>query len=147
MLLAALVAASTRLLFRPEPEGPPGEVDGALVSAGVVRDALARAGGGGEQASSMLTGHLTDKTLHAAKLATKGWVWRYGDASLRVHTFEPHQRLNGKTFVALDSERLANPHRFPHSSHYAPGDHRGCLCLMARTIVKAAPIHPAARFL
>ncbi len=145
ILLAALLAAGARLLFRPEPEGPPGEVDGALVSAGVVRDALARAGGGGDRAVSMLTGNLVERTYRQAGIVFTGYEWRYGDASLRVRPFKPHQALNGTRFSDVSDGRLgasaggAAGFGFPGVSHYWPGDHRGCLCLIARVAQPEAP--------
>ncbi len=144
ILLAALIAAGSALLFRPEPEGPPGEVDGALVSAGVVRDALARAGGGGDRAVSMLTGNLVERTYRQAGIVFTGYEWRYGDASLRVRPFKPHQALNGTRFSDVVDDRLGAGARsqgfgFPGVSHYWPGDHKGCLCIVTRIAEREAP--------
>lgn len=53
-------------------------------------------------------------------------VWDYTHA--RRDTFLPHLALHGVEFDRPDDDVLANPDSFPRTSHYHPGDHKGCLC-------------------
>ncbi len=157
MLHAALIEEANRLLFNPAPEAEPGEVDGALVSAGVVRGALARAGGTvgleslvaarpmsarrksetiGPRPTSMLTSDRYHRLLDEAGVVVTKWEWRYGDPSLRLSTFEPHRKLSGKSFHFWDDEVLVNRTGWPKVDHFWPMDHKGCLCMVVRARAK-----------
>lgn len=134
MILAALLGAAGALLLRPVPPTGPGEVDRRLVPAGLIRDGLARAGGGGIKAASMLTGDTVGRVWSQGGISFGAWRWVYGDPSLRQQPFPPHQALDGVEFGDPEDERLGNASAaFPGVSGYWPGDHQGCLCAVERT--------------
>lgn len=130
VIATALAALAPALLLRPSPLESPGEVSAHLVPAGSVRSALITAGGGGTGASAMTTGDTVARLFRQAGIEFSGYVWRYGDPSRRLKSFEPHRRLNGLRFADWDDDRLgAVGGGWPGVSHYSPGDHRGCSCL------------------
>ena len=57
--------------------------------------------------------------------ATTGYEWVHG-ASTRP--FDPHENLDGVTFLAFDDPVLANDTGFPDNEFFFPGDHNGCTC-------------------
>lgn len=149
LFLASLTVLATKLLYAPDGEPDVGEDDGALVPVGIVRSALARAGGGGllapgVPAASFLSGETIAKLWRAASITFEGWRWEYGDASRRTN-FEPHRNLDGTEFTSWDDERLGNAAGlWPYVSHWSPGDHRGCSCLAVRTSASVSPKEMAA---
>lgn len=130
VIAAGLTALAPALLLRPRPLEPPGEVSGHLVPAGTVRAGLLTAGGGGTGAAALTTGDLVSALFRQAGIGFAGYVWRYGDPSRRLHSFDPHRRLNGLRFANENDDRLGNPGGFPGVSHFWPGDHKGCACLV-----------------
>lgn len=138
-LLVGLAALADALLFAPEPVTGPGEVSDRLVPPGLVRDALVRAGGGGTEATGMLSGALIETLWREAGIGFDGWRWEYGDPASRLHgPFEPHHQkdsaLNdGAIYTGPEDPRLANPTGWPAAQCW-PQDHAGCLCQMVRAI-------------
>ncbi len=134
LVVAALIALGSTLLLRPEPVPGPGETDGtSLVPPGVLRDALARAGGGGTKAAGLTTGDLIRDLFGRQGVTFGGYVWVYGDPSQRVRPYRPHQALDGQPFGDVDDDRLGaqvdeSGYAWPGVTHYWPGDHPGCLC-------------------
>lgn len=118
----------------------------SFIPAGMVRQAMNVAGGSPVRV-------LTDETLRNGEawisvgdrvegigvgerirdaLASEGvevvrYRWIYGPA-IRMHPFEPHQRLDGLVFESFEDDRLANTYGWPVRSHFLPGDHGGCVC-------------------
>lgn len=142
-------------LFSPDPTAPDaGEFDpSARVPTGLVRQAMSRAGGAtglvtsgadawvaiypnGLPVGMLATGELIGDVLREGGAGVEGYVWVYGPGSRR-HPFEPHQDLDGATFVNFDDPVLANTDGFPAGAFYFPGDHAGCLCDFEPVIIPA----------
>lgn len=113
------------------------------VPAGVVREALALAGGGqaglapvgaAQQAGpgGLTTGPRVRAVLSRMGTVVLRWRWTTG---MPAHPFGPHQRLEGAQFDSWDDPQLTNGGRWPGYSHYFPGDHRGCQCDVIPVIV------------
>lgn len=66
-------------------------------------------------------------------LAIEGYVWVYGNS---VHSFVPHEMLDGTEFINFDDRSLAVAGDFPASAYYYPGDHDGCGCDFQPTIIE-----------
>lgn len=118
-----------------------GEIDTASkVPTGLLREALVRAGGAtGFQSrdgvieptnkvplGGIATGERMLSAAEQAGAAMEGFVWVYGAASRQ--SFEPHLRLAGKFFWNFDDHVLRNNGTWPSTSHFYPGDHKGCVC-------------------
>lgn len=131
LLLAALTAIAAEKLYRPLPDEGPGEVTDQLVPPAIVRGALSRAGGGGSEAVSMLTGATVSSLFTKASIRFRGWRWAYGDPSARSRPFEPHENLDGVKISGPDDPRLEHASSFPPGNYWI-GDHRGCLCNLER---------------
>lgn len=133
-------------LFAPDAEEVAGELVEALsVPPGMLRQALARAGGatiettgiGGEAWTAITndgravggigTGDLILGALADHGAGREGYRWVYG-AAVRKQPFEPHVALDGVEFENFDDEVLANTSGFPDLPYYMPGDHGGCIC-------------------
>lgn len=138
LILAALLAGLSReRLFAHAPAVEHGEFDPTVsVQAGVVRDALARTGGGrpglapvgaAQQAApgGLSTGLRTRSMYRALGVAIIGYRWETGAPT---HPFEPHHALAGFQFEAWDDPRLTNFSGWPRVAYFYPGDHRGCQC-------------------
>lgn len=138
-------------LYKPDPDAPPsGEFDpNVKVPAGLVRQAIARAGGAtaiepvrrGTVRAALVafdpyvalnndgplggigTGELISGAMEDAGALVEGWEWDYGPA-FRLHPFEDHESLDGEVFESFDSDVLAGG---LDGNNY-PGDHDGCLC-------------------
>lgn len=139
-------------LYQPDPEQPPaGEFDpGARVPAGLIRQALARAGGAtaiepvqrttiraaavqqldtyvavsnGTPLGGIGTGELVDSAMTEGGALVEAYEWDYGSA-FRQFPFEEHEALDGEVFENFDDDVLAGG-IFGDSF---PGDHDGCLC-------------------
>jgi hypothetical protein len=146
----ALVRVATARLYDPDPAAPElGEWDDSMiVPFGLVRQALARAGGaagletfgetygrefvlfedGGEGVAGIIaTGGIIRDLFRDQGGRTEGFEWDYG-AYPRSRPFKPHQELDGETFEKWNSRVLENHESFPPHRHYLPGDHDGCVC-------------------
>jgi hypothetical protein len=118
-----------------------GEVPDTLVRPGDIRAALSEVGGlppGGVDADGVTT--RPDETLGGLALGRDithlmghaadpiGFSWKYG-VTPRERQFEPHRRLNGHRFPDWDDAGLATDASTAWiGTHFAPGDHNGCLC-------------------
>lgn len=162
-LAAALSALLARRLYDPSPSAPAvGEHDSSMnVPTGLVRAAIARAGGAGAlsldvedlgEIGAVLAdggarpvggigqGELVLEQLRDFGVSTKAYRWVYGH-SLR-NTFHPHLSLDGIVFTTYDDPRLTNASGWPPFSFYLPGDHFGCRCDVELILVPPAGIVP-----
>jgi hypothetical protein len=131
-------------LFNPHPAQEPGEVPGVLAPPSLIRAALAQIGGpfaatGGIDITGMPVrpgapvggigqGQDVLDVLTESGAESLGYEWVYGETP-RANTFEPHAELNTVRFATWQSSELAtNPKTAWIGEHYAPGDHKGCLC-------------------
>lgn len=158
LLLAALLALGRDRLFGEGAEPPSlGELDELTVQPGLVRQALARAGGatgtagpaggalleltvgGLEPSGEIGTGpRIRHLLAEQARMVRAGWEWVYGDPSARRRPFEPHRALDGRVFPRFGAQTLANNEAWPPSGHLYPGDHDGCRCSFA-PVMRPAP--------
>jgi hypothetical protein len=138
-LEAELNDLAVSYLYNPDPSAPEvGELPDSLVPPGMVRAALAYAGGlaadhtGSVQAGQPLTGLTSGETLGnflrgAGQVPTE-YEWSYGISS---RPFPPHKSLDGLTFPDFTDAALSTA-GFPGYSwvgdSFAPGDHKGCHC-------------------
>lgn len=151
-----LQAIAEDLLFNPGQQPPmEGEFDAtARIPPGLVRQALAIAGGGRielsrtaagelqraggavfvaltrggtEPAGGVATGELMNGAMGDSGMQRAGWRWVYGPG-VRTSPFEPHRALDGVEFENFDDPVLVNAGSFPLTSYYIPGDHAGCQC-------------------
>lgn len=145
-LAGALTTLAVAKLWTPDPSAPDiGEHDPSLmIPAGLVRQAIARAGGatglstsgtdawvtltdgGTRPAGGIGTGETIRGALRDGGAQVEGYVWRYGPA-FRRNPFDPHLALDGQSFVSFDDDVLASDGTFGFS-HWMPGDHAGDLC-------------------
>lgn len=133
-LNTALLAHAAARLFDPDPTPDAGEFDPtSAVPTGVLREAIARAGGWASDASSpdeppsgLATGPRLRGFLAEHGVAARSWRWVYGSAPRK--NFEPHRALAGVEFTRFDDPKLANSSGWPAVSHLHPGDHLGCQC-------------------
>lgn len=143
--LASLLGLARTRLFDPTPAATPGEFDSlATVPPGVIREAVARAGGakglesrggalstaGGTQpAGGIGTGQLVQDTFARHGWQVTGWEWVYGDPSTRQSNFQPHLDLDGQEIKDWNSDDLSvGEDSWLATTGYRPGDHRGCSC-------------------
>jgi hypothetical protein len=144
LYLGLLALARTRLFEAAGTEDGEALADVA-VPAGLVRDALAVAGGGqagvtphGPAAASgppgLLTGPRWRAALRQLEMEPNAWEWRAG---FPTTPFPPHQALSGTIFRDWQDDQLVSGGSFPAVSHYYPGDHRGCLCDCVPVFTKA----------
>lgn len=150
LLVAALAALAAARLFSPHPAAPEiGEHDTTMsVPAGLVREALTRAGGAGgttteggailnavtsAPAGGVATGETVAQYLAKLHISASAWVWQSGEPS---RPFPPHQALDGVEFTAWTQPELANVSGWPAWGHYFPGDHKGCCCLAEPVLVR-----------
>ena len=118
-----------------------GEVPDTIVSPGDIRAALAEIGGlppggvGGDGATirpdEVLSGLALGRDIVEAieqRADRVGFSWKYG-ITPRERQFEPHKRLNGRRFLGWDDAGLLTDASTAWvGTHFAPGDHPGCLC-------------------
>lgn len=138
-------------IYEVNPDAPDvGEFDPtARVPTGLIRQALARAGGAqglsvtdngnpyvvvnnGEPPGGIATGQLVKGALTDAGAAVEAYEWVYGPA-FRKTPFEEHLDLDGEIFTTFDSDVLVAGDWI--GDYYFPGDHEGCACDIAPTIV------------
>lgn len=143
----ALQKRATDLLFDPSIPIPDiGEFSPhSRVPTGMVREAMARAGGatnvgytetggayivigdGNQPVGGIGTGELVKGALRDEGVGVEGYRWVYGPA-MRTTEFIPHRNLDDTEFVNFDAEVLRNNNSFPAGEFYLPGDHSGCIC-------------------
>lgn len=140
----ALDALAGARLFDPDPELTLGEVDPNLkVPPGLVREAIARAGGAknlrsgdgtwvvltgdGGAVGGIGTGELVSGVLRDSGGMIEAFEWDYGPG-YRARPFEPHLNLDGQIFRSFDDPVLANETTWPPFTSYVAGDHDRCLC-------------------
>lgn len=157
--------AVTRL-YDPEPSVPEvGEFDATvLVPFGVIREAVARAGGATGQNAHARTASTQIETsvrlepeLVSVGLAggwemravlaehdnvIEGYEWVYGDYP-RTSPFEPHEALDGQRFANFDDAVLVNAEPWPPTEFYLPGDHDGCRCDFMPIFAERQALHEA----
>lgn len=140
-LLARLTDLTSTALYDPAPAVEPrGEVSAARVPVGIVRGALAYAGGGpvhvtptglsavpGQPLPGIGTGGPIAELLTASGLAVDDYEWVYG---VSARPFEPHRDLDGARFDSWADPVLdARPGDATWIGPiYVPGDHPGCHC-------------------
>lgn len=131
----------------------------SFIPAGMVRQAMNIAGGSpariltdetirngeawislGDRVEGMSVGERMRDALASEGVSVVEYRWVYGPA-LRLHPFEPHQRLDGLRFKEFTDPALANTSGWPPRSHFLPGDHAGCVCDV-EPILGAPPPEP-----
>jgi hypothetical protein len=122
------------LLYHPDPAVPDvGELPDGLVPPGLVRDALATAGGlaadatGQPPLSGLTSGQLLTSFLRDNGAVPVEYEWTYGISS---RPFKPHQRLDGLVFHSFADPGLDTSGSGGEwvGGTFAPGDHKGCHC-------------------
>jgi hypothetical protein len=120
-------------LYDPDPTvDPSGELPDSLVPPGLVREALAVAGGlpgdasGRPPLNGLTSGQLLDGFLRDHGQEVVEYEWSYGISS---RPFRPHADLDGVVFAGFDDPVLNSPPEASWvGSSLAPGDHKGCHC-------------------
>jgi hypothetical protein len=121
-------------LYDPDPTvDPVGELPSSIVPPGLVREALAVAGGlpadsdGRPPLNGLTSGQLLDGFLRDHGQEVVEYEWAYG---ISARPFPPHQRLDGVVFAGFDDAALATEEgeREWLGGSLAPGDHKGCHC-------------------
>lgn len=147
LLLAGLIGISnTALTTDPDvattTDGLIGEADPtATIQPGLIRSAMARAGGaqgqttdggavlvdaGTRPAGGVATGEQIIAAAGEAGLVLVGHTWRVGAPTV---IFPPHHDLNGVQFANISDAALANESgAWPGNAHWFPQDHAGCRC-------------------
>lgn len=139
---AELRSLALQRLYNPDPTVALGESNPSLsVPAGLLRSAMARAGGaitdagngpvGGVATGASMMGALSDGGATVGK-----WTWTYGGSP---NPFPPHEDLDGLDFDSYDDPELANSEPFPPFGFFFPGDHDGCECWIEPTVEGPAP--------
>lgn len=150
---SALDSLAAAKMFDPSPSAPPiGEFDDTVsIPAGLIRQAMARAGGAtglvtngrdawvsvypdGTPPGMIATGEDVSGVLRDGGAEIDGYAWVYGPAA-RKQPFDPHVSLDGTEFVNFDDAVLANSEGWPDDAFYFPGDHSGCLCDYEPTVI------------
>ncbi len=144
-LAGALLGLARTRLHDPTPSAPPlGEGDtSSTVPTGMVREAMARAGGGGQAVAEagpvggVATGVDVLALWNRHGMIVGGWEWVYGDSE---RSFPAHEDLDGVEFANFQDPVLAlrPDDAWLGVSHYKPGDHSGCLCDVVALPVEAA---------
>lgn len=137
-LAGALAATATSRLYDPHPEVPVlGEVAvDASVPPGIIREAVALAGGGTgrtvapQPPGGVALGDLVLEVFAQHGRVVAGWEWSYGDPGSRKQPFEPHEDLDGVQFDSWDDPVLAigDGGDWIDGDFYRPGDHDSCQC-------------------
>lgn len=147
LFASALTNLAGQRLYDPSPAAPPvGEFElDTLVPNGMVRAAVARAGGNGAVTPDGLStdghpaggiggGPTVGEVVGQAGFAVEGYEWEYGVAP-RARPFENHQRLDGYRFTDFTDPGLEIPWPGPWA---IPGDHVGCLCDVLPILIETA---------
>jgi hypothetical protein len=148
LLVGGLERLAFQRLYDPSPSAPPlGEHDPDLgVPPGLIRGAMARAGGNGAVLANgasadgaplmgVATGPGVLDAAGQAGFAVEAYQWEYGVAP-RKSSFEPHLAIDGVVFTDFTDPALTNPIGWP-SELCLPGDHSGCLCDSIPILIQA----------
>lgn len=133
-LSETLLATAAARLYDPSPSAPaPGEFDSSLaVPTGVIREAMARAGGAhgalmaDGPAGGVATGQLVQLALGRNGRTLEGWRWVYGGSDV---PFAGHEDLDDAEFSSWTDDLLrvqAGDEWI--GPYYVTGDHPGCSC-------------------
>ena len=111
---------------------------GNTVQYGDVRPILSRLGGGSTDPVVEINGGITSgntmrEWLRSNGIDTDKKIWLYGYEDDPRRTFNGHLQMDGLVFDKWDDEGLviAPQDAWLRRSHYAPGDHWGCACVVA----------------
>jgi hypothetical protein len=111
---------------------------GAVVQYGDVRPILVNLGGGSTDSTVPLmggvaTGNTMKQWLSNNGIETNRKIWLYGYEDEPRRTFNGHLQMDGLVFKRWDDEglQIAPQDAWLRRSHYQPGDHRGCACVVA----------------
>lgn len=111
---------------------------GNIVQYGDVRPLLVRMGGGSDEANIPLFGGVATGTtmrehLRANGIDSEKKIWLYGYEDEPRRTFNGHLQMDGLVFDDWNEEGLeiAPQDAWLRRSHYQPGDHWGCACVVA----------------
>lgn len=144
ILLAGLTTFALSKLYDPAPDAAApanGEFDSLLVPSILVRQAVAAAGGSiisanpgnfePEDFGGVGTGGTTYSMFADNGIAVTSRQWVYG-AAIRA-PFDSHEDLDGLEFGSWEDESLTvrDEDAWLNTEFYHPGDHRGCLCVVA----------------
>lgn len=131
-----LLSIAEGALYDPDPSADldrRGELPSTTVPPGVLRSALAVAGGLAADASGLpplsglTSGRLLTAFLTEHNVTTEEHEWVYG---ISARPFKPHRDLDGLVFTDWDDARLRTRGTDGEwvGSSFAPGDHKGCHC-------------------
>lgn len=113
-------------------------IQGNLVQYGDVRPMLVALGGGAPTPEVHMVGGITSGQTMKDWLGQNGIqtdekIWLYGYEDEPRRTFNGHLQMDGLVFSEWDDDSLkVAPQDFwLRRTHYAPGDHFGCACVVA----------------
>lgn len=111
---------------------------GQLIQYGDVRPMLVRLGGGSTDSTVPLIGGVTTGNTMKQWLSNNGIetnqkIWLYGYEDEPRRTFNGHLQMDGLVFENWndDALRIAPQDAWLRTTHYTPGDHWGCACVVA----------------
>lgn len=111
---------------------------GNIVQYGDVRPLLSRLGGGSSEPQVQLAGGITSGNTMREWLRSNGIdsdkkIWLYGYEDEPRRTFNGHLQMDGLVFESWEDDGLviAPQDAWLRRTHYAPGDHWGCACVVA----------------
>lgn len=109
----------------------------SLVQPGDIRPLLVTLGGGTTDVTVPLMGGITSgntmrEWLRLNGIDTDQKIWLYGQEELR-RTFNGHLQMDGLVFTDWDDPalKIAPQDAWLRRTHYVPGDHWGCACVVA----------------
>ena len=111
---------------------------GAVVQYGDVRPLLVTLGGGSPEVTVPLYGGITTGQTMSEWLGSNGIdtdkkIWLYGWEDEPRRTFNGHLQMDGLVFEEWEDDglKIAPQDAWLRRTHYAPGDHWGCSCVVA----------------
>lgn len=111
---------------------------GNAVQYGDVRPILVNLGGGSTDVTVPLmggvtSGHTMREWLRANGIDTNEKIWLYGYEDEPRRVFNGHLQMDGLVFEDWDDKglQIAPQDAWLRRSHYQPGDHWGCACVVA----------------
>lgn len=117
--------------------GKEGKNTMALVQAGDIRPLLVQLGGGTTDVTVPLMGGITSgntmrEWLRSNGIDTNHKIWLYGQDEAR-RNFNGHMQMDGLVFDDWGDPglKIAPQDAWLRRTHYAPGDHWGCACIVA----------------